>query len=301
MTATLALGTYRVPANRMNQAAEHAANAPMPWVDTAPNYCDGTAHQLLAPALAAHPRLRVATKTGYLTPKEIRAAAADGIPIPADARHSLDPAVVDWQVERARAELGRARLDTMFVHNSEHLPDDQLAAGLRDAFAILEEKVACGRIASYGVAVWNGFTDGRFTVATLNRLAQIAAGSHDHHLTTIQLPVSLIEATALAQALLGRGPIAHAVDHGWHVHASAPLHGGELARLDGGAELAGLIRPGTTIAEAALAAVASCPGIERVLVSTADPRHWDRALTALAHDPVPATTLRSVLRVLATA
>ncbi|MEU3480864.1 aldo/keto reductase [Streptomyces sp. NPDC033754] len=301
MTATLALGTYRVPADWMAQAAERAAVAPDPWVDTASNYCDGAAHRLLAPALAAYPRLRVATKTGYLTPAAVQAAVADGIPVPASVRHCLDPSLVRWQVDRARAELGRERIETVFVHNPEHLPDDQLAAGLRDAFAVLEEETAAGRIASYGVATWNGFTDSRFTVATLNSLARAAAGSPDHHLKTIQLPVSLVEATALAQSLLGRGPIAHAVDHGWRVHASAPLHGGELARLDGGDYLAALIRPGTILAEAALAAVASCPGIERVLVSTADPRHWDRALTALAHDPVPATTLRSVLRVLATA
>ncbi|WP_435191246.1 aldo/keto reductase [Streptomyces sp. bgisy126] len=299
MSAVLALGTYRIAAEHLAAAAERAAAAPDPWIDTAPNYTGGAAHRLLAPVLAAHPRLKVATKTGYLTPTTARDAAAAGLPLTHSARHSLHPALVRRQIEQARTELGRDRLDAVFVHNPEHLPPDQLPAALHQAFAVLEEHAAAGHLSGYGVATWNGFTDGRFTVASLDRIAHVAACTPDHHLRHIQLPVSLVEDTALAQALLGRGPITHAAQRGWHVHASAPLHGGVLARLDGGHELAELLRPGATIAEAALAATASCLGVERVLLSTARTRHWNQALAALAHPPLPPTVLQKVLRELA--
>lgn len=301
MSAALGLGTYRIGAEYLAVAAERAAVAPDPWIDTAPNYCAGAAHRLLAPSLAAHPHLRVATKTGYLTPHTARAAVAAGLPVTEDTRHSLTPSLVRWQAERARSELGRNRLDAVFVHNPEHLSGDHLPAALREAFTILEEQAAAGHITAYGIATWSGFTHGRFTVADLDRIARDAAGTPHHHLRLLQLPVSLVEDTAFAQALLGRGPIAHATDRGWSVHASAPLHGGVLAQLDGGRELAELLRPGATTAEASLAAVGSCPGVERVLLSTTRTEHWDKALAALTHAPLPAASLRKVLRELATA
>ena len=75
---------------------------------------------------------------------------------------------------------------------------------------------------------------------------------------------------------------------------------GTLARLDDGDTLAALVRPGASLAEACLAATASCPGITKVLLSTGDARHWQSALNALDQPPVPVDTLRSVLDVLAT-
>jgi aryl-alcohol dehydrogenase-like predicted oxidoreductase len=302
MTATLGLGTYRIPAPAMASAAERAATAPAPWVDTAPNYRGGLAHRLLAPVLQSHPQLRVATKTGFLTPQAGREALAAGVitEAEADLGHSLNPLFVRWQLEQSCGELGRDRPDTVFIHNPERSPDPgSLARHLRDAFEILEDAAGAGRIGSYGLATWTGFSHGLFTVTDLDRIATEAAGTPDHHLRTIQLPVSLIEDTALSQALRGRGPAIHAADQGWRVHASAPLHGGTLTRLDGADELANLIRPGTSAAAACLAAVASCPGITKILLSTSNAAHWHSALATLDLPPVPTDTLRSVLDVLA--
>ncbi|MEV6654957.1 aldo/keto reductase [Streptomyces sp. NPDC051219] len=256
MTATLGLGTYRTPATSVVAAAERAVTTPVPWVDTAPNYCGARAHRLLAPVLQATPQLRVATKTGFLTPQTGREALAAGVITDPEANlgHSLNPSFVRWQIDRSLAELGRDRLDVVFVHNPERVREPGgLAQHLRGAFEALEVEAWAGRIGSYGVATWNGFSKGWFNVASLDRIATEAAGTPDHHLRTIQLPVSLIEDTPLHQALRGRGPITHAADRGWSVHASAPLHGGTLARLDGADTLANLIRPGASAAEACLA------------------------------------------------
>ncbi|MFD0008837.1 aldo/keto reductase [Streptomyces sp. NPDC127178] len=181
MTATLGLGTYRIPAAAsMASAAERVATAPVPWVDTAPNYCGGRPHRLLAPVLQAQPQLRVATKTGFLTPRTGREALAAGVITKPEANvgHSLSPSFVRWQLDRARAELGRDRLDTVFVHNPERSPDPgSLAQHLRDAFEILEVEAGADRICSYWVATWNGFSQGLFTIAALDRIATEAAST----------------------------------------------------------------------------------------------------------------------------
>ncbi|MFD9515012.1 hypothetical protein [Streptomyces mirabilis] len=63
------------------------------------------------------------------------------------------------------------------------------------------------------------------------------------------MPVSLVMMTPIVQALHGRGPLPVAASAGLRVMASAPLHGGELPGMVG-QELAGLIRPGLTPAQA---------------------------------------------------
>ncbi|MFF1959357.1 aldo/keto reductase [Streptomyces sp. NPDC058220] len=175
MTAALGLGTYRIPEQELGTAARRAAeSAPAGWADTAPHYCHGRAHRLLAPVLADHPGLRVSTKAGFLTRATARTARASGVIDRGDAEagHSLTGRYVRWQVKRNRAELGRTRLDTVFLHNPEcSTHPDQLHDQLRTAFSALEEEVAEGHLTSYGVATWNGFSEDAFTVPALDRLA----------------------------------------------------------------------------------------------------------------------------------
>lgn len=130
-------------------------------------------------------------------------------------------------MERNRHELGRDRVGTVFPHNPERVGEASLRQVLRDAFAVLEQEAVAGHLVSYGVATWTGFRDRLFTVAGLDRLATEAAGSPQHHLKAIQLPVSVVMDSALAAALDGHGPISNAAARRWDVHASAPLHGGE--------------------------------------------------------------------------
>ncbi|MFF3275917.1 aldo/keto reductase [Streptomyces chrestomyceticus] len=229
MTAALGLGTHRV--REVAAAVELAAASPAPWIDTAPNYLGGRAHHRLAPMLAAHPTVPVATKAGFLNAAALsRGRAAGVMPAPdAAAGHSLAAPYVRWQVEQNRADLGRGRLAALFLHNPERTcRPDRLHAQLREAFAVLEQQATTGAVRMYGVATWDGFDTEAFTVADLDQLAAEAAGSADHHLRVIQLPVSLVAADAFTLALHGRGPITEAAGRGWAVHASAPLHGGEL-------------------------------------------------------------------------
>jgi aryl-alcohol dehydrogenase-like predicted oxidoreductase len=252
--------------------------------------------------LKDHPELHVATKAGFLTPAAARAAHAAGVVPTAMIRHSIAPSFVRWQTGRSRTELGRDRLDAVFLHNPEHAyagDRGALADELRAAFVALEEAVHAGHVAAYGVATWSGFTEGAFTVPLLDRLAREAAGSSEHHLRVLQLPVSLVMDTYLREALNGAGPITRAADRGWEVHASAPLHGGELLTL-ATPEIAALVRQGASVNAACLAVSASCPGVAKVLLATSKAAHWDDALAITGAPAVPPSTLRTALDVLAT-
>ncbi|MFC9131834.1 aldo/keto reductase [Streptomyces sp. NPDC057099] len=323
MTAELALGTYRCRA--IPEAAARAAASGAQWIDTAPNYAAGRAQTLLAPALAAHPSLRVSTKTGYFTAATGTDAVHAGVltaehqavrslgrirpklrtsvgssPLLQLAGHSLAPEYVRWQTGRNRAELGREKLDLVLLHNPESAhPGDRAALhrAIREAFVVLEEEVAAGHVAGYGIATWAGLEDDAFTVGELLGLAAEAAGGR-HHLAAVQLPVSLVMMTPITQALDGAGPLPAAADAGLRVMASAPLHGGGLpAMVD--RELADLIRPGLTPAQAGVLAVASCPGVTTVLLAASSAPHWGQAADAVAQPSLTTAQLREIADVLA--
>lgn len=298
-TASLGLGTYRVQPASLADAVRLAASDPATaWVDTAPNYQAGRAQTLIAYALNGQP-VPVSTKVGFLTPETTKAALADGVlsTDEAAAGHCLNAAYVHWQCARNRVELGRGHLDAVFVHNPERVATKPNEV-LREAFTALEAEAAAGALDSYGVATWDGFDTGLLNVPHLDRLATEAAGTADHHLRALQLPVSLVTATAFRLALHGRGPIAQAGQRGWEVYASAPLFGGELPNL-ATRDLADLVGSELSVTQACLLAAASCPGVTRILLSSSDPAHWAEARAALEQPPVCVTTLRKVLDVLA--
>ncbi|MEU2732540.1 aldo/keto reductase [Streptomyces griseoviridis] len=300
MTADLALGTYRCRA--IPEAAVRAAASGAQWIDTAPNYATGRAQDLLAPALAAHPSLRIATKAGYFTAATGVDAVDAGVlnQDQAAAGHSLAPDYVRWQTSRNRAQLGRDRLDLVLLHNPERAhPGDRpaLHRAMRDAFVVLEAEAAAGNVAGYGVATWAGLEEEAFTVGELLALAAEAAGGQ-HHLAAVQLPVSLVMMTPIVQALDGRGPLPAAADAGLRVMASAPLHGGELPGMVD-QELADLIRPELTPAQACVLAVASCPGVTDVLLAASGTSHWREAADAVAQPSLTAAKLREITGVLA--
>ncbi|SOE25125.1 aldo/keto reductase [Streptomyces sp. OK228] len=302
MTAQLALGTYRCRA--IPEAAVRAAASGVRWIDTALNYDTGRAQDLLAPALAEHPPLRIATKAGYFTAATGTDAVNAGVLTEdqALAGHSLAPDYVRWQTGRNREQLGRERLDLVLLHNPERAhPGDRpaLRRALRDAFVVLEEAVAAGHVAGCGIATWAGLEEEAFTVGELLALAAEAAGGQ-HHLVSVQMPVSLVMMTPIAQALDGRGPIPAAAGAGLRVMASALLHGGELPGMVD-QELADLIRPGLTPAQACVLAVASCPGVTNVLIAASSAPHWREAAEAVAQPSLTAAQLREITGVLASA
>ncbi|MFD3505742.1 aldo/keto reductase [Streptomyces sp. NPDC058678] len=246
----------------MPEAAVRAAASGVRWIDTAPNYATGRAQDLLAPG-PGRPPGPTDRDEGRLLHRGHRCRCRErrcphrG---PGMVGHSLTPDYVRWQTGRNREQLGRERLDLVLLHNPERAhPGDRVALhrAMREAFVVLEEAVAAGHVAGYGIATWAGVEEEAFTVGELLALAAEAAGGR-HHLVAVQLPVSLVMMTPITQALHGRGPLPAAAGAGLRVMASAPLHGGELPGMVD-QELADLIRPGLTPAQACVLAVASCP------------------------------------------
>ncbi|MFF3513850.1 aldo/keto reductase [Streptomyces sp. NPDC002573] len=292
MSPDLALGTYRC--RDIPQAAVAAVACGASWIDTAPNYHHGRAQAELQPVLAGNRDLRVSTKVGFFTP-DIAAAASDaGVVTPAEAAsgHCLTHRYVAWQSHHNRAELGRVP-DIVFVHNPEQA--DRPHDAITSAFTALEAEARAGRIGGYGVATWTRF-DGAFSVADLLKIAT-HCGGRGHHLSAIQLPVSLVMLKPVAQALEGTGPLAEATAAGLDTFISAPLHGGELPTMVTD-ELAQLIDPGTTPAEAALRVTAYTPGVNHVLLGSGNAQHWEAAQRVLALPPLPDKTLHEVIDVL---
>ncbi|WP_051848663.1 hypothetical protein [Streptomyces sp. NRRL WC-3725] len=216
MTAELALGTYRCRA--IPEAAVRAAASGAQWVDTASNYATGRAQTLLAPALAANPLLNVSTKTGYFPAATGTDAVNDGVlnQDQAAAGHSLVP---DYNAlaDRPQPRAARARPPGPgpAAQPERAHPGDRPALhhAIRDAFAVLEEAVAAGHVAGYGIATWAGLKEEAFTVGELLALAAEAAGGQ-HHLAAVQLPVSLVVMMPIVQALHGRGPLPAAAGAG---------------------------------------------------------------------------------------
>ncbi|MFH9353510.1 aldo/keto reductase [Kitasatospora sp. NPDC017646] len=298
MTARLGLGTYRCL--DVAEAALMAASRGADWVDTAPNYESGRAETSLAPVLAAYPHLRVSTKVGFVPPSAKRIGVRAGALSADDAErgHCLAPDYIAWQLARSKRMLGRTP-DLVFLHNPEHgCQESEITDRLYTAFLALEEACSQQTIRAYGVATWRGFSSGLFDVPTLLELAT-KAGGPQHHLRAVQLPVSLVHLAPVAQGLDGYGVLAESLKAGLEVFTSAPLHGGEIPGTVT-RELSDLISSGITPAQAALAVVASAPGVKRVLLSTGNPQHWRQAADAVARPPLSPDVLRRITDVLGT-
>lgn len=294
MSTSIGLGTHLV--RDVTQAAANAVACGATWIDTAPNYASGHAQTLLAPILAANPQVAVSTKVGFFDKATAQAAIDDGAMLPEHAEygHCLMARYLRWQIERSLAELGRERIDLMFLHN----PERATGSAIWTAFVELEEQVKAGRIGGYGVATWDGFDAGVFNVPGLLDTARTAAWGDAHHLHAIQLPVSMVSIGAMSAALNGDGPIGDAAKAELQVFASSPLHGGDLPEMVT-PELAALVGDDLTGAQAALAVVASTPGVSRVLLSASTTEHWKQAADTVARPVLPSSTMRRIVDVLA--
>ncbi|MER7986946.1 aldo/keto reductase [Streptomyces noursei] len=293
MTAALALGTYRC--RDVSEAAKAALDVGVDWIDTAPNYHGGEAERLLAPVLATNPTVRVSTKVGYLTKANLADAVEAGVVLPSEAEcgHSIRPDFVTWQCARSKAALGRSP-DILFLHNPEHGHAESASFERRlvPAFEALEESCCRGDLHGYGVATWDAFDKGVTAVGRLVSLAR-AVGGPGHHLKALQLPLSLIKIKYLAHGLSGIGVLRDAEWAGLDVLASAPLHGGELLDIVTPA-VAQELGAGLSPLEVTLGAVASTPGVRRVLLSASTAEHWTAA-TAATSRPLRPLRLRRIV------
>ncbi|MFH1057243.1 MAG: aldo/keto reductase [Pseudomonadota bacterium] len=229
-------GCYRVDVEveEHHTALEKALIAGVNFIDTSANYTDGNSERLVGAVLGRllgagviqREQVVVATKAGYLqglNHKLSQERKQEGRPFPdllelqPGLEHCIHPEFLADQIDRSLERLGLDCLDVLLLHNPEYylewaegqgMPLAQARAEyyrrIGQAFAHLEEEVARGRIACYGVSS-NTFplppnSPGFTSLHEVWQQAQALALGEGHHLRVIEFPCNLLE----PGAVLGR-------------------------------------------------------------------------------------------------
>lgn len=299
-------------ANSVVRAVQLGANV----IDTASNYRFQRSERAIGKALSslfkAHgfsrDELVVCTKGGYLPfdgapPADVRAYVektfvAPGIAGFADivgGSHCMTPAYLQNQLDQSLLNMELECLDVYYIHNPESqlglVPETEFYERLRQAFALLENNIAGGKLKMYGVATWNGFrqaSDSR-GYHSLPRMVEIAreVGGDSHGFRFIQVPFNLAmpEALTVPNQKLHEGEpvtlLAAAGALGIAVVSSASMLQGRFAQ-----GLPETIREPlgslATDAQTAIQFVRSTPGITTALVGMSSVKHVEENLQ-LAH------------------
>lgn len=331
--SSIGLGTYLGEADAqtdalyaaaIESALDHGCNV----LDTAINYRNQRSERMIGQVLAAlqqagriqREEVVVATKGGYL--------AFDG-DVPPDPHayvqktfvqtglasqddivewNCIAPRYIDDQVERSLRNLGLECIDIYYLHNPEAQLQKwsraEFSRRMAEAFAVLEAKVAAGKIRRYGTATWNGYrqaptSKGYLSLAELIALA-LQVGGPGHHFKVVQLPYNLAMPEALAQrnqkmkdAMVNFLEAAH--DFGITVMASATIMQGKLAqRLPAfiGEALGGL----TSDAQRAIQFTRSTPGITTALIGMKSVAHVEHNLAVAAVPPASPEQFQKLFR-----
>ncbi|MEA3372051.1 MAG: aldo/keto reductase [Campylobacterota bacterium] len=249
MSTQFALGTYRITdLDPVHIAAiKRAVESGITLIDTSTNYMDGGAERAIA--LAMHgmneekcAAVEIVSKFGYVqgsTMKRLKEEETfnNVVKYAEHVWHCIDPDFMRDQLTHSLSRLNRDSLECYLLHNPEYFLLDAINRGVSkedrldemlqrilDVFIALEEEVAKGRIKSYGISS-NSFakpmSDPEFLpyddLITLAENAAKRAGSEIHHLTTLQLPINLLEREGLKCA-------AWAKANGLRVLANRPLN-----------------------------------------------------------------------------
>jgi aryl-alcohol dehydrogenase-like predicted oxidoreductase len=223
--------------------------------------------------------------------------------------HCIDGPFLRDQIERSRRNLGLETLDLYLLEEPEiHVGEctaEEFARRMRGAFETLEQAVADGAIAAYGLCTWDGFLrphTEREHLALLDIFDwAMQVGGADHHLRALQLPynVALTEALARDSQIAPSGHTQAVLDSlrgtGTAVLASAPLvQGRALGQLPGRIEAA---LPGlASDAQRCLQFVRSTPEITTAVVGMRDPDHVDENLAVTAHAPVDPERIEALMK-----
>ena len=286
-------------------------------LDTAINYRHQRSERVIGQVLTALAReglvkretVVVATKGGYLAfdgevPPDPRAYVhttfiKTGLVSPDDIVewNCIAPRYIDAQVERSLSNLGLECIDIYYLHNPEaqlqKWPRQEFSRRLAEAFAVLEAKVAAGKIHRYGTATWNGYRRPQTAREYLSLAEMIAiaeqVGGKSHHFKVVQLPYNLAMLEALSQRNQNVGnemvnflEAAHAF--GVTVMASATIMQGQLAQqlpAAIGEALGGLMSD----AQRAIQFTRSTPGITTALVGMKSTEHVEHNLATAKVPP----------------
>lgn len=220
-------GGYRVSSGIAThaEALRHTLLSGINLIDTSANYADGGSEELIGEVLAdlfAKDSIRrdeivLVSKGGYMQGANLERAierieSGSGFPDVVQYGdglwHCIAPEFLDDQISRSLDRLDLETIDVYLLHNPEYylqwaqrqnIPVDEARAEyhrrIERAFAFLEEEVARGRIAWYGISS-NTFVRpaSAYDRTSLEECLRIAEGiSPNHHFAVIQFPGNLLE------------------------------------------------------------------------------------------------------------
>ncbi len=224
-------------------------------IDTSANYGLGDSELLCGEVLRETDResVVIVTKAGYIQGQNKITAAQQGYPdlvkFAPDVWHCIHPAFLRDQFDLSCARLGVKRIDVFLLHNPEYFLKDaanraadtasaraEFYRRITGAFEFLEEMVAAGKLAWYGVSSNTfGSADGPEHVSLKTCLECARQTGANHHFRVVQLPLNLLETgPATLRAEAGKTALEFARDEGLAVLTNRPLNAiveGRLIRL----------------------------------------------------------------------
>lgn len=299
VTSKIGLGTHLIKPNTQEVLSYGLSNGVV-HIDTAPNYGEGKAHQIIAELLNCRKlQVEISTKVGFLGNQEAHLDSATLLRknIPSDhiARNNiLDPYYVLHKGKENFNELGNSKLDCLYLHNPEihfdRLGRTALGSLITKCFESCEQLCDLNMYESYGIATWAKLSSS-FTLTQLEKMAKDVGGS-GHRFRCYQMPISLIRIESAVDAIkYGHGPLIEASDLDISIIASSPLHTGELPKIMS-PELVrffGIQEKNDNLwteAQTAIYFVNSLPGVSRILVGCSSQRHVDELLQIIAISPM---------------
>jgi len=331
--SSIGLGTYLGEADNFTdaqyvEAISRALACGCNVLDTAINYRHQRSERAIGRALSSLDSARivqraeivVATKGGYLPFDHTLPSDPHAYIHETFIKSGLTTAedIVEWnciaprylaaQVEQSLHNLGLACVDIYYLHNPEaqlqKWSRQEFARRIAAAFTVLEEKVAAGKIRSYGTATWNGYRQPNtardyLALADLVAIAQ-KVGGQEHHFKVVQLPYNLAMPEALSKQnqTMGKATVSFleaAHDLGITVMASATILQGKLAR-----QLPPFIGEAmtslTTDAQRAIQFTRSTPGITTALVGMKSVAHVEQNMTVAAIPLAPLEQFQKLFR-----
>lgn len=226
-------GSYRahVDYQAHHQALEKALLNGINLIDTSSNYGDGGAEQLIGDIVRKlcnseqlnRRSLVIVTKAGYLQGRVLQASKQrqeNGNPHPdlveyrPNLEHCIHPHFLQEQIDQSLNRLGLKTIDVFLLHNPEYylrwakevdMPlreaREEYYQRLQKAFAYLEDEVADGRIACYGISSNTFPKPSDHYVHTSLRDVLNTAGkvAENHNLKVMQMPFNLLESGAISE------------------------------------------------------------------------------------------------------
>ncbi len=227
--AKIGFGTYRISDRNPEhiQAIKTAVEEGIDLIDTSTNYMDGGAERAIALAFQPMPtkeieNVEIVSKFGYIqgsTMKRVQEGEnfLEIVKYTEHIHHCISPAFLRDQLTQSLDRLNMDSLGCYLIHNPEYFildalnkdldrneTLDRMFARIEKAFVALEKEVQNGRIKSYGISS-NSFSkasrDPEFLpyedLVTIAKRAAVEAGSKEHHFSTVQLPINLLETEGL--------------------------------------------------------------------------------------------------------